>query len=418
MEFPSRLTPRRVKSLNGAAVLLALLFLAGIPLFSSNFQPRDDAHAGPYAGDFLQEYLGGYLILHGDRACFYDRDYAIALQHDPAVMGMGFDEQQFLPIIYPPFYYLLAVPFALLPFRLAALLWLLLMAAFFAATLFILRRAHPQNPALLAWTLPAAIFFAPLVENFVSSQKATLLLLILTTTYFLLDKRKPFWAGVVFGLLAFKPQLTLVIALAMLCKRQGWFVLGGLVTGSVLLGLSLAIGPEVCLQYLEVSRNMAEYINMSGFQHEKMHCWYGFFKLLLAGSGLGVIQAATVVATLVTIAVLARLLRGPLSFGQPEFALQYSGLVVATILLSPHLLTYDLSVLLLPLILLTIFLLDRPSESGPEGKRLAVLLVLLYILCGISTTLAHHIRLQLTVPVMFVLLVGLWRTRGVSHSTR
>ena len=49
-------------------------------------------------------------------------------------------------------------------------------------------------------------------------------------------------AGIVFGLMFFKPQLTLVIAVTMLMKREWQFVLGMLSTATVFLSLSLTLG--------------------------------------------------------------------------------------------------------------------------------------------------------------------------------
>ncbi len=402
--------------LRAAAVGFALLVLAALIAFSPNFRQEHDPGASPFAGDFLQEYLGGYLIWEGDHERFYHLDYAIAMQHDPAVMGITFHRDQWLPIIYPPFYYLLVSPLYLLPFKTAAYVWLGLMALCLAITVVLLVRAHPDHPMLMVWFLPAAMLFAPLLENFASSQKGTPALLILTGTYLLLRRPAPpslsasggegrvreFAAGLVFGLLAFKPQLTLVIGFAMLLKRQWPFVLGGIMTGVVLVGLSLLVGSEACRQYLRISQQMAEYIETPGFQLEKMHCWYGFFKLLLQGRELWLVQAATVLASAVTVALLARLLRGPLQFSTPRFALQFAGLVAGTVLLSPHLLTYDLTILLLPIALLAVNL-----SALPERRTAAVwLLVLLYASAGVSPALAEITRVQVTVLLLFAWLIA------------
>jgi alpha-1,2-mannosyltransferase len=394
---------------HAVVVFAALALVVVIPLFSANFRTLDNPDGPPYAGDFLQEYVGGWVLLHGDRDRVYDLAYAQELQHDPAVMGMRFDEREFLPIIYPPFYYWLATPLTLLPFNVAALVWLALMTACLAATALLLQRAYPQHQRLIAGLVVAALLFTPLLENLASSQKATVSLLILTGTFLLLDRRRHFAAGLLFGLLAFKPQLTLVIGLAMLCKGQWRFVLGGLATGVVLVGLSLLVSPEACRQYLQISKTMAEYINTPGFAHEKLHCWYGFFRLLLDGQPLIVIQAATLLAASVTIAALFRLLAGPLPFGQPGFAVQYAGLVVATVLLSPHLLTYDLTLLLLPLFLVTRLLLERAALLVETRGTVAWMLLLAFAVPSLSTVVAKQTHFQASVLVLFLLLWTLGR---------
>ena len=85
---------------------------------------------------------------------------------------------------------------------------------------------HGRRRCLLfSWLLPLSLLFMPLIENFTTCQKGSVLLLILTATYYLLVTKRPYWAGLVFGLIAFKPRFALPIAIAMLCKRQWRFVL-------------------------------------------------------------------------------------------------------------------------------------------------------------------------------------------------
>jgi hypothetical protein len=112
--------PFRPVSLNRAAACLALIFVVCLPMVAANFQTVRDPHGEPLAGDYPQDYIGGYIVLHGDSQRFYDPQYAYALQHDSSVMGMTYGADRFLPIIYPPFYYLLIAPLAMLPYYTSA----------------------------------------------------------------------------------------------------------------------------------------------------------------------------------------------------------------------------------------------------------------------------------------------------------
>jgi hypothetical protein len=118
--FEAPHAPSRHVALNRAAVGLALLFVLCLPFFAANFQTERSPNSGPLAGDFPQEYIGGYIVLHGDRQRFYDPQYSDALQHDPAVVGTTYSDGRFLPMIYPPFYYLLIAPLSMLPYYTAA----------------------------------------------------------------------------------------------------------------------------------------------------------------------------------------------------------------------------------------------------------------------------------------------------------
>ena len=399
----------RPVALNRVAAGLAFLFVVCIPLLAANFQTVRDPYGEPLAGDFPHEYMGGYIVLHGDHQRFYNPEYAYTIQHDPVVMGMTYSADRFLPMIYPPFYYLLVAPLTLLSCHAAAVVWLFLMAGCLGLTVWLLSRAFPEHPALPTWALAGALFFVPVLQSLHTSQKGTLILLILTATFVLLNRRRPFWAGVIFGLIAFKPHLALVIALAMLCKRQWWFVLGGAITGVVLVGLSLLTSVDACNQYLHLSGTMADYINIEGYPLEKLHCWYGFWKLLLPEQDMIAVRIATLLAGGITVAVLAWQLKGPLAYGGPQFAMQFAGLVVATVLLSPNLLTYDLTILLLPFFLLTHVLLTQSSLFAGRQKWVIWILVLLYVGAGLSSLMAQWIHLQMSVPLLFALLATLTR---------
>ncbi len=416
-----------------------LLLATGIVIaafaFSPNFHFADDRAEGPYAGDFLQEWLGGYMVRSGDYDRFYDPEYACDLQHNPQLVGFAFPDDRYLPIVYPPFYYLLISPLSLLTLRAAAWVWAVLMVACFAVTAAGLRRyaarrlgpnpprdlcaappcptaRHPDRGSILAilpWLLPVAVLYQPLVEGLTSNQKGTVCLLLLTLTFLQLNRGRPLAAGLVFGLLAFKPQLTLVMGAAMLFKRQWWFLLGGIITGVVLTGLSLVTGVDVCRQYIEFATGAADYMGTAGYALEKSHCLYGLFVLLFGDTG-PLARVLTLVAGVGVIYLVARLLRCPIRPGTSLMAVQFSGLVVATVLLSPHLMTYDLTVLLLPMFL-TLVELCRDKRWPATGRWwLVALLVLLFVLPGLSVRIAALTHVQLTVPVFAAFLFVLSRT--------
>jgi hypothetical protein len=400
-----------VSSLTG--IVFGVLLFLFLTLFASNFRYSDGPQTAPFAGDFIQEYVGGYIVLYGDRSHFYDIDrehpensYVYKLEHDPEIAGFQWQPGPWFPMIYPPFYYLLVSPLNCFPIYTAALIWLGLMIAAFIASMLLLAWHYPERTILL-WAMPAGALFLLLVQTLTMSQKGTLLLLILTTTFVLLDRRRAFWAGLVFGLITFKPHLALVIGLAMLCKRQWQFVAGSVLTTSVLICLCFVIGPDVANQYFQVSLRMGQYSEMPGYQFKEMHSWFGFFRLLLPSAPLQVVWIATAITWSVTIALLARILWGPLAFGQPLFAIQYSGLVLATILISPHLMTYDLTPLLLPMILLIIQVTSPDTLCAGQARTVLWMLASLYVLAGISSSLVPYIYVQLSVLLMFGLLVML-----------
>ncbi len=400
--------------------LLTGLILGVIFLGSPNFRFASGPEASPYGGDFLQEWIGGHIVLQGDYARFYEVSYAQELEHNPELVGYQWKAKEYFPIVYPPFYYLLVSPLSLLPNHAATLLWAAGMVFAYAAawrlfqSLFEERNATegPRWRAEYVWLLPLSLFFMPLIENFTSCQKASLLLLIYTGTFKLLRSGRPFWAGLLFGLIAFKPQFALPLAIVMLCKGQWRFVLGGFTTGTVLVGICLAMGLDVCQQYVEFSRHAQEYMQYAGYDLTKSHEWRGFFTLLMGESNSRGINLLTALATAVTIGVVTFGLWRKLDTRSPQFTWQFSFVVVETILLSPHLYTYDLTVLLLPLGLLAVHSLGEreqfTSDVARIGQRWLVYMgLLIFCLAGLSPRIAAATGVQITVPLLFAFLCGL-----------
>jgi hypothetical protein len=396
----NRPVPARRWLLAMTVVLLAAIFLA-----SPNFCLERGPDALPFAGDFLQEWIGGYVVRSGDYARFYDVAYVQQLEHDEALVGTAFRRSEYFPLVYPPFYYLLVSPLSWLPFPVAALLWAgLMVLAYVAAWKLFEKYAGVHSDVFsTAWLLPLSLLFMPLIENFTTCQKGSMLLLILAATYALLVRQKPYWAGLVFGLIAFKPQFALPIAIAMLCKRQWRFVLGGLTSGSVLVTLCLLMGVDVCRQYVEFSAHAGEYLQNSGYDLTKSHTWSGFFALLLGGPSPAT-TTLTLVASGGTIGLTGLALHGPLDARHPRFAWQYSAVILATVLLSPHLYTYDLTVLLLPLAMMA-----TRADASAVQKWLGLSI---FCLVGLSPQIALLTNIQLSVPLLLAFLWAQQKAAG------
>ena len=405
--WAGKVRPGRFYSILVSIILLTLLF--GM---SPNFRWADDPHTGLYGGDFLHEWLGGYVTRAGDYSRFYDVEYVQAIQHDPQIVGFKWDEDKYLPLVYPPFYYLIVSPLSQLPLYTGTWIWAFLMVGFLVGTAVLLERfAIRQFGKSTVWLFPSMLLFLPVIENFTTSQKGTLCLFILTATFLLVNSDKSFLAGAVFGLLAFKPQLTLVIGLAMLLKKDWRFVLGGATTGLVLAGLSLVLGWEVCLQYARFSSGATTYIQTAGYDLHKSHCLDGFFTLLAGPASFGLARFATLVSVLFTLVLLGFLLRGRLRPGTSIFAFQFSGLVLATVLLSPHLFTYDLTMLILPMFLVVGHIVYGDTDLGKERTHMKWIVGTLYALSGASAIMAAQSHLQFSVLLMVAWLAVLARYR-------
>jgi hypothetical protein len=217
-----------------------------------------------------------------------------------------------------------------------------------------------------------------------SCQNATLSLLILSTTYALLRGGKPGAAGAVFALQAFKPQLTLVIAGAMLCKRQWRFILGALLGGLLLLGASLAVSPAATGDYLSLGPTLLKWMDLPGISRADVACWRGFW---------------------VTLLPLIWTLRDPWETSSEAFAPKFSALMLATIAVSPYLLYYDLTLLLIPMVLATF---TRAVAGRSWARRLIWpwLTAALYAAATLSRSIAAATGVQVVVPMILIYLAA------------
>ena len=389
-----------------AGALFVVVFLGAAIVLSPNFGANFDPARGPFGGDFLQEWIGGHLVLTGRADRLYDLSEVRRLQHDPELVGYEWNEGRHLPMVYPPFYYALVSPLAVMPMKPAAIVWAALMVAALVAGVFLLHQTAGGQATRMACFLPLLAIYSPLVENLTTNQKGSVVLLLFAGTYVLLRSGRPFAAGIVFGLVAFKPQLALVVALTMLVKRQWRFVAGGATAAATLLAVSLAVSDRACLDYLEFSRRTADYLHTAGYDLAKSHSWYGFFHLLMQGQPDGLIRIASGAMILATLVVLAVLLRGALRVESSGFPIQFSGLVLATILVSPHLLTYDLTLLVLPAVLIAG---QSLHWHDTQSSRVFLALLVGVVVLTISTPLARVVGVQISVPAMFAVLVALAR---------
>jgi alpha-1,2-mannosyltransferase len=389
------------------AAVVTLIVFALVDFASPNFRRGFDPSVGPYGGDFLQEWIGGYVVRTGQAARLYDGPFARGLQHDADLVGFDWSHDRYLPMVYPPFYYAAMSPLSLLPMPAAALVWAALMLLFLVAAQVLLARSLAAPAGLVAWLWPCAVLFAPLVENLTSNQKGTVLLFLFAATYVLLRRGRSFAAGGVFGLLAFKPQLAILVGAAMLWKRQWRFVAGAAATALALLLVSLAVGIDACRDYLSFIAGTPDYLQTAGYDLAKSHSWYGFFHLALGGAPDAAIRLASLGAVAATIGATVWLMAGPLQVRSSRFVAQYSGLVLASLLVSPHLLTYDLTVLLLPALLVGAELGAQGAIHGPVWRRTAAAVVVVLLVCNFSTPLARACGVQLSVPVMCAALVAI-----------
>jgi hypothetical protein len=279
----------------------------------------------PIAHDFAAFWTAADLAAHGRALDAYGEPARQAMR---ALFGAG---------TYPPFFYspvglLIWLPFGLLPALAGAGVWLAGTAAAYAVALRALLR-RPLAVVLLAY--PAVVICALYGQNGVFS--AALFGGVALT----LD-RSPVAAGVLIGLLAYKPQLGVVIPLALICARRlRVFVAAGATVAALAAASAALFGPAIWGEFL-ASLPAAKAYNAAGVPgFDRFVSPYAAARLLGGTEGTGWITQAC-------FALPACLALIRVSLRRPGAGAETATLVMATAFCVPFLGEYDLAILAVP----------------------------------------------------------------------
>lgn len=199
------------------AVLFIILYRSGGWL--------TDVRGVPLWNDFTVYWIGGRAALHGHAALLYDPAEFVKFQ--AAVIGPGGVFVQNWP--YPPTFFLILVPFALLPYVSAFVAWnFAALLGFIAAVFFIVRRLPAVAPVLAS-----PFTFA----NLWAGQNAFLTGGLLGGAMLFLERR-PVLAGVFVGCLTYKPQFGVLLPMVLVAARHWRALASAAFTAIVLAGAS------------------------------------------------------------------------------------------------------------------------------------------------------------------------------------
>ena len=348
-----------------AAIILAALFVEFI---------RNILH--PTSRDFVSFWGAAQLALAGHPAAAYDRAALHAVQTTVATFTRGE-----MPFPYPPAYLLLVIPFGLLPFGAGMIAWSLSTLAFYLSAA---RRLFPRS-GWLAAAFPAVFANASIGQNaFVTTG-------IFMTGLALLES-SPFAAGAVLGCLVIKPQLGLLLPVALIAARQWRAIVGAAIssTGIMLLGL-LLFGTKTTMAWIHQLPLYATIVRDGLVGWSKLGSVYAAARQ----SGLTEEPAILLHALVLIVAAAAvwRIWRSDADQGAKVAILS-----AATLLASPYVFFYD-GVILVPAFL----------WLAREKERPAVLLALwclpVVMLAQIGAFGAGGVNLNPVVPIALGVLI-------------
>jgi hypothetical protein len=287
----------------------------------------------PTSRDFVSFWGASRLALAGTPALAYDTAALQSVQVKVAAFASGE-----MPFPYAPTFLLIVLPFGLLSFPLALILW---SVAGYILYLAVARRLAPDG-----WWMAAA--FPPVFANAALGQNGFVMAAMFIGGLILLPRR-PFLAGAVLGCLILKPQLALMLPVAVLAARQWRAVAGAAVSVIATLAIGFfALGPGVTQAWLD---QMPLYVSIA---RDGLVGWHKLISVYASARQIGVPEtAAFVVHAMVAALAAAAVWRTWRS--QAGWPAKFAILSAATMLASPYLYIYD-ALILLPAF---VYLVDR-----------------------------------------------------------
>jgi hypothetical protein len=313
-----------------------------------------DYQGRPLGTDFSNVYAAGTYVLDGEPAVPFDP----RLQHarEQAIFGQS---TPFYGWHYPPFFLGLAAALALLPYQLALIVWqgvtlalyLLAIRAIVTPTPPGLRPVDPlhkgEGKAPSLWLLLALAYPAVFV-NLGHGHNGFLTAALIGFALVCLDRR-PVLAGILFGLLAYKPQFGLMIPLVLTATGRWRTVFAAAATVIALVAAATFVFGldtwRAFFTFAEYTRTIVLETGETGWH--KIQSVFSWARMW--GAGVPLAYAVQGAVTLGVGAALIWLWRSSASF-----ALKAAALCLAAILATPYSLDYDLMVLAPAIAFLTV----------------------------------------------------------------
>jgi hypothetical protein len=276
--------------------------------------------------DFISFWSAGRLVLQGHPSLAYDiHAHRLVEQSIHPHVGL-------IPFPYPPPFLAIVTPFALPSFGIGATLWVGLTAGFFALAS---RRISP---------LSYSFGNAPACVNFMIGQSGFLICGIFVLGLSLISSA-PFAAGAILGLMLLKPQLAVLLPVAMLAGREWRVITAAAVTATAVIALGLILfGADSYVGFWNILPQYVEFVRDDRLPKYELASVFGLARFCGASQPEALAMHAIVALAATALTVRAWWLK---------LEERTSVLAAGTMLISPYFFTYDCLLIVVPLARIT-----------------------------------------------------------------
>jgi alpha-1,2-mannosyltransferase len=363
-----------------------------------------DRQGRPLGTDFSNVYAAGTYVLAGNPQAPFDPPQQFA--REQALFGQS---TQFYGWHYPPFFLFVAAALAFMPYGLALAAWQAVTLGLYVLTIgAILKAFSPERGEAISrdplWLVIALAFPAVLI-NIGHGQNGFLTAALLSGGLVVLDRR-PIVAGLLLGLLVYKPQYGLLIPLVLAVSgRWKCFASAAITVALLTLGTTLTFGAGVWQAFLastEFTRTVVlEQGNTGWYKIQSVFSWARMW-----GAPIPLAYALQGAVILGIGAALVWLWRGA-----APYPLKAAALCLATILATPYSFDYDMMVLAPAIAFIAADGFTR--NFGPWEKTL---LAALWLMPVVARSVAQISLIPLGVPAMLAIFILILQRSGFGFS--
>ena len=379
------------------AIALLLASLAAVLYILATAEGLNDYQGRPIGTDFSNVYAAGSYVLEGRPEAPFDSPTQHARERE--IFGGA---TPFYGWHYPPFFLFVATLLAVLPYLPALALWQGATLAFYLLCIRAIVGREKRNLWLLLAIAYPAVFI-----NLGHGHNGFLTAALMGFALVLLDRR-PVVAGILFGLLAYKPQFGLLIPLVLIAtERWKTFAAAAATVGMLALAATLAFGPQVWPAFFASTAFTREVVleagNTGWHRIQTVFSWVRMWG--------GPIPLAYTVQILVTLALSIGVVW--LWRSGTSMAIKASGLIIASLLATPYSLDYDLMALAPAIAFWASEGISRGFRSWEKTTLAAIWIVPL-----VARSFAEATLIPLTAPLLLAAFVLLLRRAAEVTSTR
>jgi hypothetical protein len=366
------------------AAALTVLFLGA----------RDRGITAPLrATDFVHFYTLGHLAREHRVSTMYE----MRALHEAQVALVPESANDVYPAVYPPQIPVLFAPVSGWSYQHALFVWNVLTVVAYGLIVWSAWSSVRDRISNRAMLIAAAAAFPPFLSLVLYGQITVIIVAAFWAGWLALERRQHLLAGVALGLLAIKPQFGIPLAVIVLARRE-WAMLAG-----ALISVLLQAGVAWAVLGLDAFRGFAHtlpitFSSVDAFESKPFlsHSLRALTRLAPNWLGVPLWMALAAIVLWLTVRVWR---------SDAPIRVRLGTVILASVLVNPHVIAYDATVLALPLIWFAAFM-QEPSRRERVSQFWKVV-CWLFVTLFIPTAAVIGVQASVLVMVWLLVLVSL-----------